>query len=196
MQKPPERWFDVEDFVPSLKEALEGYAIGPKTMLSVAIPVEESGPEGAEVPIVDDRRVIPVGNDDEVRLWEVESLESLFRGDKKPPHLGDYPVAYNDVFMMLDMHVLDACEVVGDPRDAEMKEIYSLLRRRPDGKSLGFLHDFMWRAAALMLGSRPLSHAEFEAIMSRLERSCRTFQMGPSSRNYAESLRMTLGSGV
>ena len=76
-----------------------------------------------------------------------------------------------------------------------MKEIYSALRRRPDGGSLGFVHDYMWQAAALVLGTRPLSQAEFEAIMARLERSCRTFEQGPTSRNYVASLRMTLGQG-
>ncbi len=69
-----------------------------------------------------------------------------------------------------------------------MKEVYSVLRRRPDGKSLGHLHDYMWQAAALLLASQPLSQAEFEAIMSRLERSCRTFRMGPTSTNYVHSL--------
>ena len=72
-----------------------------------------------------------------------------------------------------------------------MKEIFSTLRRRPDGKSLGFVHDYMWQAAALVLGTHPLSQVEFEAIMARLERSCRTFEQGPTSRNYASSLRMT-----
>ena len=45
-----------------------------------------------------------------------------------------------------------------------MEEIYSILRRRPDGKSLGFVHDCMWQAAALMLATRPLSQGEFEVI--------------------------------
>jgi hypothetical protein len=77
-----------------------------------------------------------------------------------------------------------------------MREIYSTLRRRPDGRSLGFVHDYMWQAAALILGTRPLSQAEFEAIMARLERSCRTFELGPTSRNYVTSLRATLGQAA
>ena len=51
----------------------------------------------------------------------------------------------------------------------------------------------MVAAAALMLGARPLSQAEFEAIVGRLERSCRTFQMGPGSKNYVATLRSTIG---
>ena len=68
-----------------------------------------------------------------------------------------------------------------------------MLRRRPDGRSMGFVHDYLWQAAALILGTRPLSQAEFEAIMARLERSCRTFEMGPGSRNYVATLKGTLG---
>lgn len=74
-----------------------------------------------------------------------------------------------------------------------MKEIYSVLRRRPDGRSLGFVHDYMWQAAALILGTRSLSQAEFEAIMARLERSCRTFETNATSRNYITALRSTIG---
>jgi hypothetical protein len=74
-----------------------------------------------------------------------------------------------------------------------MKEIYSWLRRRPDGKSLGFVHDYMWQAAALMLGLHVLSRKEFEAIMARLERSCRRFEMGSTSRNYAEAMMRLYG---
>jgi hypothetical protein len=84
----------------------------------------------------------------------------------------------------------------GDRRDAEMKEISSLLRRRPDGRSLGFVHDYLWQAAALILGTRPLSQAEFEAIVARLERSCRTFERGPGSRNYVATLRSTIGHAI
>jgi hypothetical protein len=95
--------------------------------------------------------------------------------------------------MLLDLHALEISKFFGDRRDQEMLEIYSALRRRPDGRSLGFIHDYMWQAAALVLGTRPLSQAEFEAIMARLERSCRTFAMGPTSRNYIATLRSTIG---
>ena len=95
--------------------------------------------------------------------------------------------------MLLDLHALEISKFFGDRRDAEMREIYSALRRRPDGRSLGFVHDYIWQAAAFILGTRPLSQAEFEAIMARLERSCRTFELGPTSRNSIAALRTTLG---
>jgi hypothetical protein len=67
-----------------------------------------------------------------------------------------------------------------------------VLRRRPDGRSLGFTHDYMWQVSALLLGTRVLSQAEFEALLLRLERSCRTFEDGSSSRNYVATLRVSL----
>jgi hypothetical protein len=75
-----------------------------------------------------------------------------------------------------------------------LKEVYNILRRRPDGKSLGFVHDYMWQAAALVLAIAPLSQAEYEAIAGRLERSCRTFEQGASSRNYIDCLAQTFRS--
>jgi hypothetical protein len=123
----------------------------------------------------------------------VDSLRALFRGDRQPPVLGDYPEAYNDASILFDMHVLEVSTFFGDRRDAEMPEIFSSLRRRPGGRSLGFVHDYVWQAAALILGTRPLSQAKFEVIMARLERSCRTFEQGSTSRNYAAALRTTLG---
>jgi hypothetical protein len=74
-----------------------------------------------------------------------------------------------------------------------MREVFSILRRRPDGRSEGFVHDYLWQAAALILGTRPLSQAEFEAILARLERSCRTFEQGATSLNYVATLRSTFG---
>jgi hypothetical protein len=48
---------------------------------------------------------------------------------------------------------------------------------------------FTYSEGLNVLGTRPLSQAEFEAILSRLERSCRTFAQGPTSRNYIAALR-------
>ena len=121
---------------------------------------------------------------------------SVARSESKlEGNVHNYPEAYNDAFILLDLYALEISKCFGDRRDAELREIYSTLRRRPDGRSLGFVHDYMWQAAALILGTRPLSQAEFEAIMARLERACRTFEQGPTSRNHVAALRTTLGQG-
>lgn len=194
MQKPPETFFNVEDFAPELREIFMQPPLDPRKTILVAIPVKDPALNAERyVPHVGDRRIMLFTDGKEFWPWEVESLRSLFRGNRQPPVLGDYPEAYNDSFILFDLHALEVCKFFGDRRDAEMKEIYSMLRRRPDGRSLGFIHDYLWQAAALVLGTRPLSQAEFEAIMARLERSCRTFEMGPTSRNYAAMLRSTFG---
>lgn len=194
MQKPPETFFVAEDFVPELREIFSQPPLDPRKTVLVAAPVKNPDEhDGKFIPAGSSRNLIGLTDGKNVWDWEVDSLRELFRGDRQPPVLGDYPEAYNDAFILFDLHVLEISDSFGDRRDAEMREIYSMLRRRPDGRSLGFVHDFMWQAAALILGTRPLSQAEFEAIIARLERSCRTFEMGPASRNYVDSLRRTLG---
>jgi hypothetical protein len=68
-----------------------------------------------------------------------------------------------------------------------------MLRRRPDGRSLGAVHDFLWQVTALLLGTQALSAAEFEALIGALERSTRKWGLRPVSRNYVGYLHRTLG---
>lgn len=192
----PETIFNIADFIPDLREQFEQRPPAPSKMIFNAFPAEQSAePGGQIVPARADRRLLVLTDGKQTWDWEAQSLRGLWRGNQQPPVLGDHPEAYNDAFMILEFHVMELCRFSGDRPDAEMKEIYSMLRRRPDGRSLGFAHDYMWRAAALVLGTRPLSQAEFEAIMARLERSCRTFEQGPASRNYIAALRIALGEG-
>ena len=185
--------FKLEDCVPSLRQELEQHPLNLEKIIRVALPVKDPAKHPTPVPAGTDRRSLYLTDGKDFCIWAADSLQSLFRGDKQPPVLGDYPTTYNSSFAFLEIHVLEIADLLQDPRDEEMKEVYSVLRRRPDGKSLGHLHDYMWQAAALLLASQPLSQAEFEAIMSRLERSCRTFMMGPTSKNYVHSLRATIG---
>lgn len=187
--------FVLERFVPGLREELEQHPLDLDRMIRAAVPVEDPSKTPKPVPKAIARNVLYLTDGKDFCVWTPESLQSLFRGDKQPPVLGDFPEEYEPELIILETHVLEITSSFGPPRDEEMKEIYSNLRRRPDGRSLGFVHDHMWRAAAVMLGTRPLSKAEFEAIMSRLERSCRTFAMGPTSRNYALSVQRALTPG-
>lgn len=182
-------FFNPEEFVPELRAEYEKCPMDLDKAILVPLQMDEAIKRQAPVPRIADRHKLIILQGETTWSWELASLRSLFRGDKQPPHLGDYPEAYNEVFTLLDLHALQFGDVMGDPRDKEMEEIYSALRRRPDGRSLGLLHDYMWQAAAWVLGTRVLSQAEFEAIIARLEKSCRTFQMGPTSRNYIESMR-------
>ena len=192
MGKPLQAFFKLEDFVPSLREAFQEHPPDLQKLIRVAVSIRDPK-EQPLVPVGRPRSEIILSYGENSCLWNTDSLRALFRGNTKPPVLGDYPEAYNDSFLLLDLHALEISKIFGDRRDAEMLEIYSTLRRRPDGRTLGFVHDYMWQAAALVLGTRPLSQPEFEAIMARLERSCRTFQLSPGSRNYVSTLRRTIG---
>lgn len=123
-------------------------------------------------------------------VWKLSSLRELFRGAEPAPAIGDTPTPdYLPLFLFIEMHVVTFCDGVRDKTDAEFEEIYSHLRRRPDGKPTSDLHLFLWQVAAGLLGKWPLSAAEFEAIFGRLTQSARTFQIGIVSRNYIAALR-------
>ncbi|HEY0454799.1 MAG TPA: hypothetical protein VGE41_00380 [Verrucomicrobiae bacterium] len=183
------RLYNPERFCPVLRETFADLKFSHDTYLHVDIPDDLGYPLKPHFP---DRSVIKILWGKEARVWKVDSLRSLFRGDKRPPLLGDIPHAYLIELLILETHAMESAYLLHTSRDSQMKEIYSALRRRPDGKSLGVIHDYMWQAAALLLGTNPLSQAEFEAILERLERSCRTFEMGPSSTNYIATLEGTL----
>jgi hypothetical protein len=188
MQQTKESFFELNDLVPSLRAQFEERPLASNKIPLAKLPIEDSKAGPATMPTNVNRHSIVLTDSENTWPWEVPSLRELFRGDKRPPVLGDHPEAYEECFLALELHALRMSEVFGDRRDAEMREIYSALRRRPDGRSLGFAPDYMWQAAAILLGTHILSQAEFEAIVERLERSCRTFEQGPTSRNYIEQL--------
>lgn len=191
MQQATESFFNPADLVPGLRAQFEARPLPQGRAALAKVPINDAKKNTAAMPVSMNRHSIVLSDGENSWPWEVVSLRELFRGDKKPPVLGDYPEAYEDCCLALDLHAWQISEVFGDRRDAEMREVYSALRRRPDGRSLVFLHDYMWQAAAVILGTRVLSQAEFEAILERLERSCRTFEEGPTSRNYIAALRAT-----
>ena len=129
--------------------------------------------------------------------WQVGALRPLYRGNRRPPADADmahYPPEYVRFFYGIEHNVLLFCELTRPPLDAEFIEIYAQMRRRPDGKSLGPLHDVIWQSAAVALGLRSWSEAEYTAVFGQLSRSARHFQIGPSSRNYLEYLQQTIGT--
>ncbi|MBI4625674.1 MAG: hypothetical protein HY736_20950 [Verrucomicrobia bacterium] len=176
------------DLVPSLREVVKQKGLDARN-LSVALEMDDRG-----YIYVQDRHLVYLTDGEETAVWHVPSLRALFRGNKSPPpDIDHYPPEYAGYFFSMEKHVLAVCEAQGDRTDQEMEPIYSALRRWPDGKSfLGPTHDSLWQAAALTLGTHVLSPAEFQAIMSRLERSVRSWALRPISRNYVHYLRKNL----
>ncbi len=172
------------DLIPSLHDLIATEGLD-SSRLSVAI--EASDDRRIRVR---DRHSIPVTDKKKLAFWPVAALRELFRGNATPPaDIAHYPPEYCGHFFFIESHVLSVCDVIGDRTDQEMEEIYRALRRRPEGRSLGPMHDFVWQVAALALGTRAWSSAEFEAVIGTLERSARTLALRPVSRNYLGYLR-------
>src|ERR1019366_6166760 len=186
--KPEKEPADPEvDLVPSLAEVVWRNGLDRNT-LTVAVPMDGPGTIG-----IKDRQLIWVDDSQQTSAWQVTSLRELFRGDRQPPAdaaMDQYPAETLWFFAHIESHLVTLCdELEHDPTDDTMLEIYTTLRRRPDGRSLGPLHDAVWQLACLAVGSRPVSAAEFDAFLRRLARSARTFRMGDSSRNYLTQIR-------
>ena len=160
--------------------------------LRLSIPLGEGGQA-----LHSNRHEIWVSDGLRTGRWQVDALRPLYRGNRRPPadaEMAHYPPEYVMFFYGIEHNVLLFCELTRPPIDAEFIEIYAQMRRRPDGKSLGPLHDVIWQSAAVALGLQPWSEAEYTAVFGQLSRSARHFQIGPSSRNYLEYLQQTIGS--
>ena len=175
------------ELTPTLRPLVEREGLNPHT-LTVAVEADGQGTirvqEKHSVHVYDGKKMV---------RWQVPTLQELFRGNRRPPpEMDHYPEEYRPHFFFIEKHVLTVCGAKGDRTDQEMEEIYSMLRRRPDGRSLGTVHDFLWQVAAVLLGVHVLSGAEFEALIGALERSARKWALRPVSRNYVAYLRRTL----
>jgi len=171
------------DPVPTLKESL--MLIGSPENYRVAFEASDRG----NMRVVD-KHVIQVSDGAKMAPWAAESLTALFRGNRPaPPDIEQYPEEYAPHFWFIEKHVLAVSDSIGDRTDQEMEEIYAALRRRPEGRSLGTLHDLMWQAMAVLLGTFPLSESEYEGILGALVRSTRKWSQRPVSRNYVAFLR-------
>lgn len=183
------------------KEAAPGPEVNLVPSLQDLVNANHFEPEGLSVPCptlapgqvqIKQRTLVPVSDGGEVVYWSVPSLASLFRGDAKPPaDMSRYPEAYVPYFYFIEQHVLLLGRTRGDRTDQEMEETFTALRRRPDGRSLGATHDFLWQVAALMLGKYVLSEDRYTAILGRLEQSVRAWALRPVSRFYADYLKRT-----
>jgi hypothetical protein len=174
------------DPVPSLQAVAAAHGLNARN-LTVAFQSDGNGNmrvfQRHSIPLTDGAKVVP---------WEVPTLAGLFRGDKVPPNdIEHYPPEYCPHFFFIENHFLTLCDGSKDRTDQEMEEIYSALRRRPDGRSLGEVHDFMWQVAAMLLGGHVGSAAEYNALFGALIRSTRKWGLRPVSRHYIAYLRKT-----
>jgi hypothetical protein len=178
----------VVDLIPSLRTFVEAGGLRAEDLsVGFAQPTQQAPP----LP----RTIVVLSDGEKDGTWDVPSLREMFRGDVVPPSMEKFPAEYTPYFYFVEKHVVGLCHAMGDRTDQQMEAAYAMLRRRPDGRSVGTEHDFVWQVCALMLGMYPLSQAQFEAIVGRLEQSARSFAMRPVSRNYAHHLHHQFGCG-
>ena len=156
--------------------------------LTVGLTMDDKG--AVAIP---DRTQVLVSDRKSEATWVVPSLRALFRGDRRPPDMMTPPDEYVLFMYPIEQHVLILAGATGRPAtDDDIMEAFSTLRRRPDGRSAGKVHDVLWQATALALGLRPTGQAEFEALMGRLELSVRRWRRFSGSTAYSEFLLKNL----
>jgi len=131
------------------------------------------------------------GSTDKLCEITVTSLRELFRGNGELViDCRDFKEEYIPFFYPTESAILEVSRLVPKSMitDGNFMEIYSTMRRRPDGKSLGYLHDVVWQLAADFMIRRVCSQNEFEACFRRLEQSARTWHTSPTSANYIASI--------
>jgi hypothetical protein len=123
-----------------------------------------------------------------MEMVTLKSASELFTGVRRPPDFSAGPTPeYMLFFFWIERAAADYCRVTGERvRDEEFERIYGDLRRRPDGRSEHPLHAHLQRVLRLYLSLHDVSEAEYEAVLRRLQRSARTFAMGPTSANYLD----------
>jgi len=116
----------------------------------------------------------------------VNSIRELFRGDIKPGEFEDYKEEYIPFFYNIERMLVEVFPFYREKpfSDDNFIDVYSTMRRRPDGKSLGYLHDLVWQDTAYFLLLHRCSQWEYESCFQRMERGVRKFHMNFSSHNY------------
>jgi len=178
-----------ETFAPELLNCFGGSKPRTDRLWNLAYAVKEDADH--YVNDLEDRTTIAFNDGDGIHTFSVQSLESIFRGDVKPPSLEKFPSSYIPFFGILEHMVINIADYFGDPTDDDMQQIYRRLRRKPDGQGVHIIHDYVWQACAIILALRPWSREQYEAVLGRLEKSCRTFSTSSCSKNYIKELRRT-----
>lgn len=137
-----------------------------------------------------DRTSLILAQDGQIDAGQYElhiaSLRELFRGNANPGEFTAYPDEYIPFFHHIEKMLVERARNCDDSpySDDQFIEVYSALRRRPDGRSIGFLHDLIWQRLAFFLLVRECSQGEYESCIQKLERGARKYHMNYSSHNY------------
>jgi len=175
--------------VPALSEALAKEGIDSK-LAKVCVDVNAAG-----MIEIKTRESVIVSDKQKSAVVEFPSLASLFRGDAQAPQRfepGKLPEKYMLLFRSIERCVLAVIDFGLHPFDGQFEEIYSQMRRRPDGRSLGLLHDIVWQAAALEMAKREWNQDELAFAFKILSSSAKRHRSSKDARNYIGHLKEIL----
>jgi hypothetical protein len=180
---------DREQLLPSLQQLCEAVKADKNiSQLTVAFQLNDN-----DCLVIPQREDIDICCGTRIIHWHVDSIRALFRGNKIPPDLEHYPEEYVSIFAAIEQPIADfSSQPELSLSDADFREIFSAMRRRPDGRRINLMHDLIWQVAALALALYPCSEAEYSAIFMRLEKSAHAFNTGQGSKNYLAYLRNAL----
>jgi hypothetical protein len=174
--------FDKEKMLPALRKLVDAELKTEELNPSITVAFQFDDNERLTIPKRED---INIACKNKLFHWHVNSIRALFRGDTIPPDLEHYPEEYVPFFAAIEQPIADFSN---QPElalsDVDFKEIFSTMRRRPDGKRINLMHDLIWQVTVLALALYPTSQAEYNAVFMRLEKSARTFNTGYGSKNY------------
>jgi hypothetical protein len=178
-----------EDLFPSLRDLLKSKLVL-KTKADFAHLSIGHMLDGQQRLSIPKREEIYLVYDEQALKWENNSIRVLFRGNKLPPDLQQIPEQYEFIFFNIECSIVTFSEQPDMAlSDADFRDIFSAMRRRPDGRRINLMHDLIWQSTALAMALMPYSEAEYNAIFSRLEQSARSFNLGCGSKNYLAYLQ-------
>ena len=159
---------------------------GDLNLLNLILPVDAQPFERTRIGYVLD------GATEKVCELTVTSLRALFRGNGELViDRTDFKEEYIPFFHPIETTLVAVGQRLPESMilDDKFREAFSAMRRRPDGKSTGYIHDVIWQLAADFLIRHICSQNEFEACFRRLEQSARTWHTGPTSVNYLANIQ-------
>ena len=158
-----------DDLFPSLRELLKNESAAAAqpdlSKLSLANNVDEE--KRLLIPKREDIEIVYGGK---VIKWRNDSIRALFRGNRIPPDLEQFPPEYQFFFFRIEQPVATFSKHQELAlNDAAFEEIFSAMRRRPDGRRINLMHDLIWQAAAFASSSAGMfqtcRYALFSACM-------------------------------
>lgn len=155
----------------------------PRALYTVWVTVRRA--DGVAMPLDPDHVTVATPAGTLTANGPLPPVSSLFRGDRKCPEIqGEPPEELLPFIYVIERTIVGWCAETGTVvRDAQFEQLFTDLRRRPDGRG-GPLFQYVRAAVQVALLLRPTSASEFDAVVRRLTRSARTFTAGPISTNY------------